>query len=64
VSREVAPSLRISWKFSGLTEAGHVFLEEHNRLAAGETRQQIHETISDNPERFVTYENAPRPEGS
>jgi Transcriptional regulator PadR-like family. len=51
------------WKFYGLTEEGREFLEEHNLLAAEETLQQIYDTISDKPEKMVTYENAPRPDG-
>ena len=50
------------WKFYGLTDEGHAFLEEHNLLAAEETLQRIYETIADKPEKMVKYENAPRPE--
>ena len=50
------------WKFYRLTEAGREFLKEHNLLAAEETLQQIHNTISDKPEKMVKYENAPRPD--
>ena len=50
------------WKFYGLTEAGREFLNEHNLLAAEETLQQIYDTIADQPEKMVTYENAPRPD--
>ena len=50
------------WKFYGLTEGGREFLEGHNLLAAEETLQQIYETISDNPEKMIKYENAPRPD--
>ena len=50
------------WKFYGLTEAGREFLEDHSLLAAEETLQRIHETISDKPEKMVRYENAPRPD--
>jgi predicted ArsR family transcriptional regulator len=49
------------WKFYGLTDEGRVFLEEHNLLAAEETLQQVYNTISNKPEKMVTYENAPRP---
>jgi len=48
--------------FYGLTEEGREFLDAHNLLAAEETLQQIYDTISDKPEKIVTYENAPRPE--
>ena len=50
------------WKFYGLTEEGHEFLEEHNLLAAEKTLQEIYDTISDKPEKMVKYENAPRPD--
>ena len=50
------------WKFYGLTEAGREFLEDHSLLAAEETLQRIHQTISDKPEKMVRYENAPRPD--
>ncbi|TKX72367.1 PadR family transcriptional regulator [Halorubrum sp. GN11_10-6_MGM] len=51
-------------KFYGLTEEGRTFLDEHNLLAAEETLQQIHKTISDKPEKMIKYENAPRPDGA
>ena len=50
------------WKFYGLTDEGHAFLEEHNLLAAAGTLQRIYDTIADKPEKMVKYENAPRPE--
>lgn len=39
------------WKFYGLTEEGHEFLEEHDLLAAEKTLQQIYDTISDKPKK-------------
>ncbi|SEV95966.1 helix-turn-helix domain-containing protein [Natrinema salifodinae] len=50
------------WKFYSLTDEGRTFLEQHNLLAAEGTLQRIYETISDKPEKMVTYENAPRPD--
>ncbi|RQG99042.1 MarR family winged helix-turn-helix transcriptional regulator [Natrarchaeobius oligotrophus] len=50
------------WKFYGLTDEGRRFLERHNLLAAEETLERLYATISDKPEKMVTYENAPRPE--
>jgi DNA-binding Lrp family transcriptional regulator len=50
------------WKFYGLTEDAREFLETHKPLAAEDTLQQIYETISDEPEKMVKYENAPRPD--
>ncbi|WP_440765355.1 PadR family transcriptional regulator [Natronorubrum sp. DTA7] len=50
------------WKFYGLTDEGRAFLERHDVLAAEETLRRIYETISDKPEKMVTYENAPRPD--
>jgi len=52
------------WKFYGLTEDGREFLDAHSLLAAEETLQQVSETISDEPEKMVKYENAPRPDDS
>jgi DNA-binding MarR family transcriptional regulator len=47
------------WKVYGLTEEGRELLDAPNLLAAEETLQQIYDTISDKPEKIITFENAP-----
>jgi hypothetical protein len=59
--RRPAP-VELSPEVHGLTEERREFLKVHNLLAAGETLQQIYDTISDKPKKMVTYENAPRPD--
>lgn len=47
------------WKFYGLIDEKRALVKKHNLLAAEEVLQQIHDTISDKPEKMLKYENTP-----
>ena len=49
------------WTFYGLSDDGRRFLDDHGLLEGEQTLKRMYESISDKPEKMVTYENAPRP---